>query len=435
MANTFGKTQMAVLWDEVAETTDMNRTLSKDLDFYNPSQLMEEGRTSTGADVDTADTFDNQRDQEWIPQEYRFEVTEGIDSSGTTISDLTDRYIPVRRSRAQHIVTQINTKDLRDPQRRKKKIQGMARELANSVDIFAYQTMINQASMFVSSDADFAYTDAIRAENLMLNRGLSGYNKKLFLSNSHYQEVAQDLGTSQFYGREGGLSMTADALTRAYIPNLATFNTMRSDYLLPLAANVQAGVTIDGLQSHTIATNGAAGFFQDNRSMVLNLNVATTANFPVGTKFTIAGVNALNEETRTDNGTLQTFTVIDHSVSGSPTIQPAIVVLNTSPYANCSAAAADLAVVTPINDVIDNPSLFYTTDSTVIVPGVLPPPPEDGGVGSVEATTEQGLPMRLTWQYDFDTETYKCKALIYYDVQVIYPNQLGIILDNQSTII
>lgn len=430
MANTFGKDQMAVLWDEVAETTDMNRTLSKDLDFYNPDMEMEMGRTSDAADVDTATTYDNQSDQEWIPQEYRFTVDDGIDSTGSTIQDLTDRYIPVRRNKAQHIVTSINTKDLRDPQRMKKKAIGMARELANAVDIFTYQTMINQASMVVTSSADFAFTDGISAENLMLNRGLSGYNKKLFLSNEHYQNVADSLGANQYYGREGGLSMTADALTRAYIPNLATFNTMRSDYLLPLAGNTEAGITVNGTQSHTVATNNGSGFYQDNRSMTLALTGNTPANFPVGTKFTIAGVNALNEETRTDNGTLQTFTVIEAG-TGTAVIQPAIVPLGTSPYANCSAEAANTSAIVILNAATDNPSLFYTTDSTVIVPGVLPPPPEDSGVGYVEATTEQGLPMRMTWTYDFNTEVYFCKALIYYDVQVIYPNQVGVILDNQ----
>lgn len=430
MANTFGKTQMAVLWDEVASTTDMNRTLSKDLDFYNPSALMEEGRTTDAADVDAATTLSSQQDQEWIPQEYRFNVTEGIDSSGTTISDLTDRYIPVRRNRAQHIIATLNTKDLRDPQRRKKKIQGMARELANAVDIFAYQTMIDQASMVITSSTDFAYTDAIAAENLMLNRGLSGYNKKLFLSNPHYQEVAESLGQNQYYGSEGGKSITADALERAYIPNLATFSTMRSDYITNLAGNVTAGLVVNGAQSHTIATNGAQGFFQDNRSMTLNITGNTPSNFPVGTKFTIAGVNALNEETRTDNGALQTFTVIGTG-TGTAVIQPSIVIA-PSPYANCSAEAGAGAAIVILNSVIDAPSLFYTPESTVIVPGILPPPPEDGGVGSVEATTEQGLPMRLTWNYDLDTEVYKCKALIYYDVQVIYPNQIGVILDNQT---
>ena len=431
MANMFGKTQMAVLWDEVASTTDMNRTLSKDLDFYNPDALMDEGRTTTGADSSTADTYNNQRDQEWIPQEYRFLVTEGIDSTSTSVSDLVDRYIPVRRSRAQHIVAQINTKDLRDPQRLKKKVAGMARELANAVDIYAYQTMINQSSMVITSTSDFAYTDAISAENLMLNRGLSGYQKRLFLSNGHYQEVAEDLGAQQYYGGQGGLSITADALEKAYIPNLATFGTMRSDYLLNLAASTATGLTVNGEQSHTVATNGSGGFFQDNRSMSLNITGATTANFPVGTKFTIAGVNALNEETRTDNGSLQTFTVITAG-AGSATIQPAIVVEGTSPYANCSAVAAAGAAITVLNNVADAPSLFYTPESTVIVPGILPPPPEDGGVGYAEATTEQGLPMRLTWTYDIHSEVYTCKALIYYDVQVIYPNQLGIILDNQT---
>jgi hypothetical protein len=55
-------------------------------------------------------------------------------------------------------------------------------------------------------------------------------------------------------------------------------------------------------------------------------------------------------------------------------------------------------------------------------------PNDAGGVESVDAVTEQGLPMRLTYRYDFHNETFECKALIYFDVQVVYPWMLGAII-------
>lgn len=432
MANTFGKSQMAVLFEEVAETTAINMTLSKDLDLYNMGEDADMGRTTNAADDGSSGNFNyNQQDQEWLPQEYRFNVQQGIQSSDSDFQDLVDRYIPVRRNRADRVLARISTKDLRDPQRRKLKAMGMARDLANAIDIHCYQTMINQSSLILTSSSAFSYDLAIDAETRMLNRGLGGYDKKLFLANTDYREVAGELGRNQYYGAEGGKSIPADALERAMIPNLATFRTLRSDYNLPLTGNTTTGLTINGNQSHTVATNNAAGFFQDNRSMTLNITGATTTNFPVGTKFTIAGVNALHPETRTDTGDLQTFTVIS-AANGSPVIQPAIVSDATSPFRNCSAQAAAGAAVTILNVTTTNPSLFYTPDSTVLIPGRLPVPPDAENIGVMEGTTENGLPMRFTYRYDFHNEVFECKLLCYYDVQVIYPWMLGAILPGQS---
>ena len=413
MANTFAKDAMATLWEEVAETTSINMTLSKDLEVYDMDSDTNDGRNADASG----------QDQEWIPQEYRFEVQDGIVSTDGDFQDLTDRMIPVRRNKALRILARIGTKDLRDPMRRKKKMMGMAKDIANAVDTYAYQTMIDQATLIQpKAAADFAFDDAIDAEVLMLNRGLGGYNKKLFLSNTDYSKVAKDLGQNQYYGKEG---VPNDALTKASIPDLATFDTMRSDYLINLAGNVTAGVTVNGAQSHTVATYDANDFYLDNRSMTLLLTGATTANMPVGTKFTIAGVNALHPETREDTGDLQTFTV-KTAVNAAPVIQPAIVI--AGPYRNCSAEAGAAAAVTMLNATTVAPSLFYTPESTVIVPGRLPVPNDAGGVESVDAVTEQGLPMRLTYRYDFHNETFECKALIYFDVQVVYPWMLGAII-------
>ena len=283
--------------------------------------------------------------------------------------------------------------------------------------------MIDQASLIHTTDADFSWQDGIDAELLMLNAGLSAYDRKLFLSNRHYGKVAKELGQ---FSRE---IFTNDAVTRARIPDLATFQTMRSDYLLTLDASSASGVTVNGNQSHTVATYDANGFYLDNRYMQLNLTGATIANMPVGTKFTIAGVNQVNPETRTDNDELQTFTVVTAG-NGTVTVAPAIVI--DGPYQNCSAQAADSAAVSVLNIAANNPSLFYTPESTVLVPGRLPIPQDAGGVQSVDATSDQGLPMRLSYWYDPHNEVFNMKALVYFDVQVIYPWMLGAILDKQA---
>ena len=416
MANSFAKDKMHTLFGEVAETTSMNMTLSKDMDVYDMSDASDMGRTTesdgSGADI------------EYIPQEYRFTVQDGHVSSGSDFQDLTDRMIPVRRNKAKRILTQISTKDLRDPARMERVKKGMAKDIAYAVDTTLYQEMINKSSIVETSTTAFDYDLAIDAETTMLNRGLSSFDKKLFLSNTHYRKVAKELANASRDIR------VDDALTRAKIPDLATFDTMRSDYLLTLAANATTGLAINGDQSHTVSTYDSAGnFYLDNRQMTLAITGATAGNLPVGTKFTIADVNALNEATRTDNGELQTFTVLS-ATTGSAVVSPAIV--TSGPYANCSAEAADTAAITILNIASNAPSLFYTPESTVIVPGRLPVAPEANNVNTIEAVTDNGLPMRMTYEWDFHNEVLNCKTLIYFDTAVIHPEMLGCILDNQA---
>ncbi len=420
MANSFAHDKMCTLWNEVAETTDLLRTLSKDLEVYD---MDAEANQDHASDASANGVGDGNADRQYISQEYKFDVQDGIVSSDSDFQDIIDRMIPVNRKRAKRVLAQIDAKGLRDPQRRAKVVKGFAKDIANAIDKDAYQTMINQSSMVVTSSADFGFELGIDAELRMLNDGLSGFDRKLFLSNRHYGKVAKDLGN---FSRE---TFTADAISRAQIPDLATFQTMRSDYLLTLGGNSTSNLSVNGNQSHTVATYDASGFYLDNRYMSLAVTNATASTMPVGTKFTIAGVNSVNPETREDNGELQTFTVTTTG-TGTVTIAPAIVI--SGPYKNCSAQAASGAAITPLNSAANAPSLFYTPESTVLVPGSLPVPQDAGGVNSVDAVSEQGLPMRLTYWYDPHAEVFNMKALVYYDIQVIYPNMVGAILDKQS---
>lgn len=418
MANSFAHDKMCTIWEQAAETTGMNMTLSKDLETYNMSDMANKDRTGN---ANSTNFGTGNGDREYIPQEYRFVVRDGIETTDSDFQDVIDRMIPVNRIRSFNVPATIKAKELQDPQRIKKVADGFARDIANKIDTVCYQTMIEQSTMFVSVANKFTFEAGIDAETLMLNRGLSKFNRKLFLSNKHYSSVAKDLGTAS---RD---VLVQDALSRAKIPDLATFDTMRSDYLLSLAGNTTATITVNGNQSATVATFGADGFYQDNRSMTLALTNATTTNMPVGTKFTIAGVNAVHPETRQDTGSLMTFTVIK-AVNGAPVIQPAIV--KDGPYQNCTAQAATGVAVVILNKNTDAPSLFYTPESTVIVPGNVPVIGD--GVKTMTLTTENGIPMTMVYWYDGHKMQYNMKAVFNFDVQVVYPNMLGMIMANQA---
>lgn len=417
MANELAHDLMCTLWEKTALTTSMKMALSRDLETW---EMGGDSNSDRAADA-TDNSNTGGSDREYIPQEYRFEVQDGIESTDGDFQDLVDRMIPINRGKSKRVLATIDAKGLRDPQRRAKVAEGFARDIANAVDSLCYQTMINSSTMVVQNTGDFDFQQAIDAEVLMLNYGLGAYAKKLFLANKDYAKVAKELGQAS---RD---VLVNDALSRAKIPDLATFDTMRSDYLINLPLSSAAGVTINGAQEHTVATYDANDFYLDNRSMSLTLTGATAGNMPVGTKFTIADVNFLHPETREDTGELLTFTVI--TAGTTPVVQPALVA--TGPYRNASQAAANGAAVTVLNIANSNPSLFYTPESTVLVPGRLPVPSDGAGVTAIDATTEQGLPMRMTYWYDPHKEQFNMKALVFFDVQVVYPNQVGAILSNQ----
>jgi len=413
MANTTAHDNMLTMWDEVLQGTDMSATISKMLPKYDMSDVDGERGNVLG----NADT-------EWVPQEYRFQTLDGIVSSDSDYEDLVERLVPIRRSRAKRVLFQLSTKELRDPRTRTKAAKGVMRDIRNAVDIDCYQEIINQSSLVIQTSSDFNIDEGIDAEVLMINNGLAAYNKCLLLSNRDYAKVAKELGARTGLGKDG---VALTAFEKATIPPIAGFDTYRSDYLINLPLNAVTTATVNGLQSHTVATytDGNQDNYQDNRSMTLNVNVGLTT--AIGTKFTIAGVNAVNPETRTDNDELQTFTVVG-GTSLAPIVQPAIVI--TGPYQNCTAAAADTAAITVLNIANKAPSVFWADDSVQLIPGVLPT--DGGGVDVMEGVTAQGLPMRMSYQWDFHNEVLNCKALVYFDVAVINPEQTGIILSNQT---
>lgn len=397
------------LVDQVVEETNQAAGFSKSLPTFAMSDV------------------DGQRydDVEYLPEDFRFEAQDGYVSKAdnSDAQALTDRLIPIRRNKSLYIKTAIKTKELRDPRLREMAVKGFARELRNKADTYAYMKAITNANMVVTSSSAITQAEVSAAEVLMLDAGLGGYASNLHLSLPHYKELSDKLALNQYHG---GLPQTA--YERSIIPNqIGGFDkATRADYRLTLGAQSKTGLTVTGNQKHTVATKDANDDYIDNR--VMDLTISATADVKAGDKFTIADVNRLNPEVREDTGELMTFTVMSVKSGTVLNISPAIIV--DGPYRNCSAQAADSAAITFLNTSVNNPSVFWADDSIKIIPGNLPV--EGGGVDKVDAVTEQGIPMRFTYWYDPDLEVMLMKAVMYFDVEVWLPSQVGIILDKQS---
>lgn len=404
MANSLLK-DVHTLVDQVVEETDMMAGWTKGLPVFEFGDV--EGQR-----------YD---DIEYLPEDFRFEAQDGYKSNkdNTDAQSLTDRLIPIRRNKAFNIKTSIETKELRDPRLRDMAVKGFAREIRNKIDVYCYRKAIERAQMVQKiSGSAITQADCSAAEVLMMDSGLSMYQKNLFLSLPHYKELSDKLALNQYHG-----GLPQNSYERATIPNMiAGFDrAMRADYRLTLGASTATGVTVSGDQKHTVETKDSNDNYVDNRQMVLA--VSDGSNFKEGDKFTIAGVNRLNPEVREDTSELMTFTVLGKT-GNNLTISPAIIV--DGPYKNVTAQAADTSAITVLNDSASNPSIFYAEDSIKIIPGNLPV--EGGGVDKVDASTEQGLPMRFTYWYNPDDEVMYMKAVVFFDCEVWLPNQVGVII-------
>jgi hypothetical protein len=406
MANELAN-EVKVLWGDVGMSTDIKCTFSKMLDKFQMGDV-------EGARTD---------DRVWLPQEYRFEAQDGLTSSDADFQDLIDLMTPADRKKVKRIVFRIKAADLRDPMLKENAVKSLSKQVRNTIDIACTDAAIREAAITHAISGNFDWQTVSDIEVLMADRGLDGYDKKAFLSLPHYSGVAKELGAYQYNG-----NTPSDALEKAKLPMLQTFETIRADYRSLLEGNATTGVTVNGDQSHTPRTyvTGSETEFYDSRYMTLNVLGATVTDLPYGTKLSITGVESLNPETR--NSTGEAFTCTVKGGTGSA-LQVSPPIITSGPYRNASAVAANGAAVNVLNTTTCAPSVFYTDDAIMLVPGQLPL--GGPGVDEVVSTTENGIPLMMTFTKDFHTGDLHCKGAIFFDVTVRHPERVLVCLDNQ----
>ncbi|MEK9713366.1 MAG: P22 phage major capsid protein family protein [Thalassolituus sp.] len=414
MANDVLQDKMTTLFEQVLDGTENKMQLTKSLQTFDMSDL--EGQRSD--------------DTMYIPQEIMVDGGEGIETDDSDVEDIIQRVVPVSRTKAVHAVVDITTKQLRDEMFMAKTVAAMSRTLANRADRYAYGQMHTGASMVSTSAGEISINDITAIDNKFDMRGYSAYERKAFYSPTDYESL-----TDAFAGKTYSDKRTTDAIERSMLqPIVGRFESYKADYNVSFAAaSVTTGITVTANTSHTPSTytDSSETVYKDNRVGTIALSGLTPGDLKVGDKFTIAGVNALNEEPgiKEDTGQLQEFTIrtieTDGSVYG---ISPQIVI--TGPYRNCTDQAAAAADVTILNTANSQPSMFFLPESTVIIPGNLPA--TDDGITVAQATTANGLPMRLTKQYYQGSEKLRLKMLLYFDVSVVQPQMINLHLSGQS---
>lgn len=179
----------------------------------------------------------------------------------------------------------------------------------------------------------------------------------------------------------------------------------------------------------TPLTNSATA--QTGASLLINGLTAATSTITRGTKLTIAGVNALDPETKAVLPQLREFTVMADAVGvGSAvtlTISPPIVI--TGGFANCSNGAANSKAITfvNINSVVDAMNLMYQKDAITLVSLPIALPQDT----KASIRDFEGIQIRVAFgAFDAVNDTQALRVDAYYAWGLLRQDHCNVVMGN-----
>lgn len=189
----------------------------------------------------------------------------------------------------------------------------------------------------------------------------------------------------------GGLFNAAPAISKGYNDGM-----FQNAFGLNVAMDQNVSRHVNGTAVQ--ATNTVNGAGQTGSTLTVN---ALNGTLTVGTVFTIAGVNAVNPQSRQDTGSLQQFVVTANaaasatSVSISPAIKP------TGAFQNVTASPANSATITIFGaaSAAYDTNIMYHKDAFTLA--MVPMYEPMAGTGAkVTQMSDDGFSVKVTQFYD-----------------------------------
>ena len=172
------------------------------------------------------------------------------------------------------------------------------------------------------------------------------------------------------------------------------------------------------------------------------MTVGAGGAIKAGDSFTIPNVESVHLITKAATGQLKTFRIISITSGGGTAganvivISPAIIAADVAPtkaetmYKNVSATPANGATIAFLNTATGTMNPFWHKEALELLPGVLPVP-TDRGVASMTATTDQGIPVRITKWFTGETMTPRFRLDTFFGVVNLQPEMTGIMMFSQ----
>lgn len=374
----------------------------------------------------------------WRPQPYIAQSFSGTDMTSNFVDNV-QLSVPSSLGFSKSVPWSMTASELNDSLQEKRLGAAARQKLASDINVALMNVAANQGTLVVKrTTAATGFDDIAQADAIMNEQGVQMFDRFAALSSRDYNNMAGNLASRS--------TMTGKPLTayeRAYVGNIAGFETYKLDYANSLALAAGVTVTVNGANQYSVpkatstASTGEVGNV-DNRYQNLAITV-TSGTVKVGDAFTIAGVNAVNHITKSTTGQLKTFrvTAIVSGSGGTGTIQisPQIVsgqgaTAAELAYQNVTATPASGAAITWLNTATASVNPFWQKDALEILPGRYAVP-TGSGTEIMKARTDQGIEIVMQKWYDINTMKTKYRLDTIFGVVNKQPEMSGIILFSQ----
>jgi hypothetical protein len=424
MTNNFSKEER-IAFEDILEGFQDALVLSRNVAIYNTDQVMME-RTNNII---------------WRPQPYIATSYAGTDMSAN-FDDYTQLSVPATIGFARSVPWVMTGTELHDALNEKRLGDSAKQKLASDINVAIMNVASLQGTLFVKRTvAASGFDDVAQCEAIMNEQGVMMEDRYLALSTRDYNGMASNL---QAVTRSFGNQTSDNALRRALVGTVASFDTYKLDYALRKAAaaggaGLQINTTVAGGQFYVPKATSVAATGEtsnvDNRFQTVT--ISSTTNVAAGDAFTIAGIEAVHHITKQPTGQLKTFRVISVPSATTLVISPPLITAQGGTdaevqYQNCVAASVSTtASIVFLNTVTNFMNPFWHKDSLEILPGRLAIP-SDAGAAVMRALTDQGIELVMCKQYDINTQKTKFRLDTLFGVVNKQPQMSGIIMFSQT---
>lgn len=426
MANAFSKEER-VAFDQMIEGFQDALVLSNNVSKYNTSAV----------------EMERAGDIIWRPQPYIARSFDGLDQTAN-FADQTQLSVPATLGFNKSSPWQMDAKELRDALQEGRLGDAAKQKLTSDINVALLSTASLQGTIFVKRTAAATGFDDVAAADAAMNEiGVQMNDRALALSTRDYNSMAGNLAA-----RQNVVGKVLTAYDRAFVGNIAGFDTFKMDYALRQNLAVPgAGVTINGAnQRYVPRATSTAGTGErnnvDNRYQTLNVTVGAGGAIKAGDAFTIAGVNSVHLITKQDTGQLKPFRIISITSGGGTAganvivISPPIIAADSAPtvaeqqYKNVTATPVNTAPLTFLNTATGTMNPFWHKDALEILPGKMAIP-TDAGMGVMSATTDNGVTVTMSKQASVNNLLTKYRMDVFFGVVNKQPEMSGIMMFSQ----
>jgi hypothetical protein len=373
----------------------------------------------------------------WRPMPYIMTSQDRTLGSDVTAQAANQLSVPASLGYKKNVSWNMDAAELRDALQEGRLGQSAYQRLASDINTSVRDVVSTQGTLVVTgTSGTYSYSNVADCDTIMNEQGIMMEDRYLALNSRDYNGMAGLLA-----GKETINGKTLTAYEKAYIGQNAGFETFKMDagYRLAAAAGTctvdttgtTAGDTVKYVPTAT-STSVGGQINVDNRYQ--NITVTDSTDVAAGDAFTIAGVYSVHQITKESTGQLKTFRVVEVVDGTTLKISPAIVgAVGTATdaenqYKNVEVESTSAtAAVTFLNDQASNVNPFWHKDSIEILPGRYAVP--DGqGAAIMRGTTDQGIEVVMTKQFNNKTFQSLYTLDVLYGVVNTNPEMNGILM-------